>query len=474
MSAQSTPNEALRRLHRSLDERWRPEDVAVQVDELLDVAPDEHLILRRATVAGQRAFWSSMSADFQRPQNMSRQLSVAEQLFGKKIDFLPDDLVQIENWINRAGDLIGKERGFNDFKFDRLPKEARKLRGIDISRRQYNKRFRLAVRLEHKARTLSKEQFKRSLTLASKTRLAARISWEDFSCDLNTACFTAYYAARCNLRSVFTNTAQVRPYDEICEMLMARCQRDSERTNWWAIAHVLPVKEVLQHLDDELKGVLLADFFKLMDDAARFLAELEQQNALSEDMIVRRGNDSTTWNLTAGAWNKLRAGWFSLMYELGMVEAVESMCPGKVLRLMAADVTMWHRLSGGDVHSDTAVWKELPRPWRVLSGDAECPRSLVVQVCERHGLDPVKSGWSAPQPGRTVEKFTPTPELVHGVEVASPLLASVLRKCGVFSGKSIKDTIPKTTLDEIRIRHRCQQHQRRQEREGTQNDSPAV
>ena len=122
-----------------------------------------------------------------------------------------------------SGTRHRQEFGQNDFKHDRLPKSDRKKAGIDISRRQYNKRFRLAVRLEKKARKLRREQFKRALTLASKTRLAAHITWEDFSADLTTACFIAYYVARCNLRSLFTNTPQARPYDEICDVLMQLC-----------------------------------------------------------------------------------------------------------------------------------------------------------------------------------------------------------------------------------------------------------
>jgi hypothetical protein len=44
------------------------------------------------------------------------------------------------------------------------------------------------------------------------------------------------------------------------------------------------------------------------------------------------------------------------------------MCPGKVLRLMAADVAWWHRQSGGGLHQDTAVWKELPLAVGGVSG----------------------------------------------------------------------------------------------------------
>ena len=94
---------------------------------------------------------------------------------------------------------------------------------------------------------------------------------------------------------------------------------------------------------------MLAEYFNLMNEAAQFLKELWAGNEFNEDMVVRKGNDSTTWNVAAGAWNKLRDGWFSLMYALGLLDAVEQMCPGKVLRLIAADVAYWHRMSGGGV-----------------------------------------------------------------------------------------------------------------------------
>jgi hypothetical protein len=106
--------------------------------------------------------------------------------------------------------------------------------------------------------------------------------------------------------------------------------------------------------------------------------------------------------------------------------------------LMAADVAAWHRSSGGGLEPDTQVWNELPPPWEVLSGAATCTREHVEEVCRRHGVDPVKKGWVAPPPERRVEKFAPTPELVHGVAVAGPELAAVLRKAGWFSGKPIR------------------------------------
>lgn len=105
----------------------------------------------------------------------------------------------------------------------------------------------------------------------------------------------------------------------------------------------------------------------------------------------------------------------------------------------------------------------MPSCSTLIDLEASRPTSLVENVCWRYGLDPVKSGWSAPRPGRHIERFTPTPELVHGVVVGSPLLAAVFRQAGVFSGKAAQGTVPQATVDEIRSRHRLQQEQRRQE-----------
>jgi len=142
----------LRDLHRSLDERWRPEDVAQKIVAILDLSDVERKTVELAAKAGRENFYFTMSRDFHRPCGMSRQLKVATELFGRSVNFTPDDVAQIEAWIKESEQIIGKTFGKNDFKHDRLPKSERKKAGIDISRRQYNKRFRLAVRLEKKAR----------------------------------------------------------------------------------------------------------------------------------------------------------------------------------------------------------------------------------------------------------------------------------------------------------------------------------
>jgi hypothetical protein len=154
-------------------------------------------------------------------------------------------------------------------------------------------------------------------------------------------------------------------------------------------------------------------------------------------MIVRKGNDSSTWNALAGAWNKGRDYWLALMQSLGHDMAFERFMPGKVLRLMAADVAHWHQTSGSDLHGDTAVWAALPKPWDVMDGVAACTRAQIAQVCQINAVDPEKTGWTSARPRTTIDTWMPTPELVHGVTVNHPELAYWLRKVGVFSGQEI-------------------------------------
>ena len=255
--------------------------------------------------------------------------------------------------------------------------------------------------------------------------------------DLDTVCFVAYYAARCNVRSLFTAGAQARPYDQICEVLFNRLL-DNDTTNWWAVALIHPVQEVLVHLSDDQKGKLLGRWYRILQDIASILEQAwSRSNIDKTTMIVRRGNDSSTWNVTAGAWNQARHAWIELVHALGMSELLDDICLGKVLRLMAADVAYMHKTYGsGGLEPDTAVWNDLPLPWEVLRGEAVCTRMHVMDVCVKHGVDAQAKGWIAPRP-KHVAEFTPTPELVHGIVVTNPDLAPQLRKGKAFSGKNI-------------------------------------
>lgn len=428
----------LRDLYESLDRRLRPEEVAALVRAVLPhpTAGEARWLHRVARHAFAPSF---MSADFRRVVGMERQLGRAATFVPQAV---PDglDLLRIERFIRTFESAIGMAPGRSDFKYDRLNREQRAAAGLGgISRRRYNKLFRLAGRLNAKRAKISLELEKRSFTQMSKSRLASRIRYEDFVADASTACFVAYYAARCNLRTIFTNQAQDRPFDELCNLLLQRLHRAPDQTRWLPVAMVYPDPVVLQHLTDQEKGELMGYWYQALTRLAQLLSDVWFRSRINRrTMIVHRGNDSSTWNVLAGAWNKARDAWINLLYDLGAEPVLEAQCPGKVLRLMAADVAWWHQATGGGLDRDTAVWSEVPLPWEVFQGAASCTRAEVESACARHGLNPIASGWTGPKPPAKIQAFRPTPELVHGVVVASPKLAQILRKAGVFSGQSAR------------------------------------
>ncbi|MEV8532110.1 hypothetical protein [Streptomyces sp. NPDC051211] len=438
----------LRELHASLGLRKRPEDVAQLIQNLFAARkavldPATATALEKAAEHSLHRLWhgyTSMLEDFARPVGAQRQLTRAATLFAGVPD-LPadagDDPAAIESVIRRAGEEIHRQYGENDFGLDRLNRAERAEAGIgEISKRQYNKRFRLLRRMEAKLARLVHEQRRREVTITGKGAFAHTLPYDLFAADPDTAAFIAYLTARTHMRSIFTNGKQRRPYDEVADALFQRLRAAPEQTSWYAVAHVHPTAEVLGHLSDEDLVRLLVRWNRFLREVAELLEDAWNRCRLErETMIVRPGNDSSTWNQAAQSWGTARAHWFALLTELGQEEILDRLCPGKVPRLMAADVAYWHRMSGGGLHPDTHVWAELPLPWEVLRGEKDCPRSLVEAVCARHGVDPVAGGWTAPRPAAEAVRFSRTPELVHGVAVADPLMASALRSAGVFSGR---------------------------------------
>ncbi|MEU5036233.1 hypothetical protein AB0G48_19095 [Streptomyces rubiginosohelvolus] len=443
-----TIEQLLRELHASLTLRKRPEDVARLIQDLYaaqgtDLDTATKAALAKAAEHSLRNLWhgyTSMREEFARPVGAQRQLARAANLFMNVPD-LPDnagdDPAQIEEVIRRAGEEIGRSYGQNDFGMDRLNRTERTAAGLgEISKRQYNKRFRLLRRMEAKLARLIHEQRRRELAITGKGALAHVLPYELFATDPDTAAFIAYVTARGYMRSVFTNGRQRQVYDEVAEALFQRLRNRPEGARWYAVAHVHPTAEVLAQVSDQDLTQLLVRWNGFLRQAAGLLEDAWNRHPLERDtMIVRRGDDSSTWNQAAQAWNTARAHWFALLTELGQDEILDRICPGKVSRLMAADVAYWHRMSGGGLHPDTYVWADLPLPWEVLRGEKDCPRSLVEAACVRHRVDPIAGAWTAPRPAAEAVVFRRTPELVHGVAVADPLMASALRSAGVFSGK---------------------------------------
>ncbi|MDN3691603.1 hypothetical protein QWZ06_04725 [Chryseobacterium tructae] len=432
----------IEQLYQTLDQRRRPEDVAEMIVELMR----SHLAIHELATLSKAANrslknsiygYTSMLETFGKAVGAEKQIKKAIEIF--KIDEKENSgyhsVEAIEKFLHEVSPLIHKEVGENNFKSDRLNKDLRKLAGLDISKRNYNKKWRLLKRIEIRLQKFIHESKKIELQKIAKHGLSHTISFEDFSKDLNTACFIAYFNARSNLRSTFTNQSQERPFDEICEMLFNRCMKDSNNTHWEAISYLYSDAQVLQHLNDEQKGKLLGKWTAILNEISDYLEELWNENDIyRKTMAVKKGNDSTTWNNTAGAWNKARDNWMNLIYALGLECILDDICFGKVMRLMAADVIAWHLSSGGKIDPNTEVWNIVPLPWEVFQERAFCNKEMIVKACQEAGIDPEKSGWIAPRI-HGVSEFKPTPELVHGVTVSNPFLAKVLRQNKYFSGK---------------------------------------
>lgn len=437
--------EAYRDLYRGLLRREMPETVARRLEQIPELAQHNKTAKLLHRVAQARPEHSSMGEGWFEPVALDTQIETALGLFAEWIErhHNAPDIVrpaerapdQIRRFIEFLSRSIEKGPGRNSFRHDRFDREGRKAAGLELSNHAYNKRFRFLARMEEHLAVYEKELRFLSYRIAGKSGLVDKVIFEDFSANPWSAAFVAYYAARKKRRSIFTNWRQEKPYDRLADHLFRRCLEVPDG-NWFAIAHIFPEPNVLERLSDEQKGKLIGHWLVLLRDLSDELRRLWARSEIDlHDMIVKRGDDSSSWNLAAQGWNAARSGWMSLLASLGQAAMLEHFCPGKVLRLMAGDVAAWHRTSGGEVHPDTRVWRDLPFPWEVMAGAAVCTQEMVAGICRRVGIDPVKAGWIEAQVSRRVEEATPTPELVHGVAVASPELATLLRRLGYFSGK---------------------------------------
>ncbi len=393
-------------LYQTLTQRRRPEDVAEILLPILQehLTPGEQNTLNKAAMGSLRHNpwqFSSMSEEFALPVGAAKQARKAAELFDYP---LPDSLTaatsdftapeQVMDLLQELNPRLVKTTGQHNYKTDRLDRAAREKAGLGgLSRRRYNKQFRALRHLEAKIERLMAASHQRELHMTSKSGFAHKLSYEEFASDVFSAAFISYFTARSNLRSEFTIGGQQRAYDEVADMLFRRCRNGQQpsvlrrlltgepkapaptTTNWWAIAQVYPEQEVLMRLTDEQKGQLLGRWTALLLELAGYLQKIWSANTFRrETMIVKQGDDSSTWNIAAGTWNKARDNWINLLYSLGMEELLDTKCPGKVLRLMAADVVYWHQQAGGTLDPNTIVWEALPLPWEVLQDTAICTK----------------------------------------------------------------------------------------------------
>lgn len=437
-------------LYASLAKREPPETIAEYLSTHPVIGADHEVakLLERRTYRhrwrGRNSpYQSSMPEMWFEPVAPRRQIAIARQLFADilgasddpRAAITPDerDPETMEGFVAFLGEWMGMTPGRSSFKHHR-PERAVRRGTTGLGKKAFNKRFRFLNRFADHLDTYRRECRYVSWRIVGKSGLVEGIQRAEFDADIWSAAFVAYYASRCRRRSAFTFGQQERPFDDLCALLLERAK--ASETNWLLIARVLPDAKVIAQLDDRDVGRLLGEWLQLLRDLSEELERLWREGDIALDtMIVRRGNDSSRWNLAAQAYNRARTGWLAMQTGLGGDMMLDYFLPGKVLRLMAGDVAWGHSTFGGGLHPDTKVWGDLPFPWEVLRGTASCGRADIEAVCQRHGLDPVKSGWGAARVSTDAVDWRPTPELVHGVEVASPDFGRFLRKMGAFSGK---------------------------------------
>ncbi|WP_144123639.1 hypothetical protein [Catellatospora sichuanensis] len=360
-----------------------------------------------------------------RPARMTRPIGTVTHTFGSW------KFTRRRTPAGRRGDTGGHAD-----KRARMDAATRRTRLPGVPVRAYRRAVRAVLHLQQRTTVLAVERDREAAIAFGKTRLAYLIAEDDFTACPRTAAFVAYYVARLGMRTHFTNKSQKRPMDTLAEQLLKAalaaptCRPD-------VLAFVITRRSVLDRLDDEQCGRLLAVYYEQLVACARTLRAAYDENRDPMHMVVRRGDDSSSWNAASRAFNQARAGWLNLTATLGYDDVVEAACPGKVPALVASDVAYWHTITGGDQHIDIRVWAELPLPWDVVLGDDDCPADLVRETCRAYGVDPERQGWTTAYRQDFLELPAPAPDLVHGVEVGSPLLAGLLRDLGVFSGQAM-------------------------------------
>ncbi|HEX8866933.1 MAG TPA: hypothetical protein VF821_14845, partial [Lentzea sp.] len=218
--------DALDRLYDSLDARLRPEEVAALVLEAQPSLTDREreIVQYAATRASRRHGFSRLSADHTRPVGAARQVTAARFLFGVDggaVDV--DDPISVLEFAAAVGSEIDWDPARTDFLTDRLNREARSDAGIELSKRQYNRRFRMLRRLSAKASRMERGRKTRSATLVAAAGFVGAIDRDRFRADPDAACFIAYSTTLRELRREFVLASRENPFDQVASSLFARC-----------------------------------------------------------------------------------------------------------------------------------------------------------------------------------------------------------------------------------------------------------
>ncbi len=150
-------------LYKSLNERRRPEDIAEIIRKLIgsDLNAHERQILERAAryaLVRKSIAYTSMPEHFRVIVGAQKQVNTANTLFHfqpmAELDYCKTD--DINPLLQQIEATLFKKVGHNDFVQDRLNKNERDHRQLQLSKRQYNKKWRLAKRIEKSNRRFKK------------------------------------------------------------------------------------------------------------------------------------------------------------------------------------------------------------------------------------------------------------------------------------------------------------------------------
>ncbi len=441
-------DENIIKLHASLTSREQPEWVASTILRAVpDLTPAERKVIGKAARWAERNPWygSMMPNGWEQPPSPAPTAAYVQRAFTGISDTAPsdpEDLEAVGAWRDQLVDIIGWTPGVAGA----LNRADLHQRDLSISMRRWRRAWHALDVLDGKLRTVRRMQLRARFARSARSGLAATITLQEVQDDPGAAAFCAYIAAKRNLRRGFDVRGRPNSYDEVADVLFKRL---GDSTDWWMVARVHPTAETVERLDQTQRGQLISAYWDDMRAAAELCAQINQDHPINRSsMIVDRGDDSDTWNLAAGAFNTARLRWLTVLEVTGQQALCQVLLPPKLMRLMAADLIYWHSLVGNNsTHPDVRVAADLPAAWDVMAGRAECTISDIVAACERHGVDPA-AGWTGPiKPGQ-LGQFEPTPELVHGIAVGDPILASMLRRAHAFSGKPLRlEHLPEADFD---------------------------
>lgn len=460
--------DALRQLHVGLSGRPAPQDVARTILQLPTDGLPERARVQLEDLGRARSVYKGDT--FPEHDGLQRPAASAAALVGRVTEALrveplwaPDgqDPNALRAWVDEALAILGfadrepqethctpppagkarspwssarsprsDKHGHADFR-ERLNSSARDPR---VPRRLYRHAVRAVLHLQQRAEVFAACRDLEYVTRFAKSRLAADVKFEDFVSDVPTALFVAYYTSRLTMRTMFTMT-QVRPMDELAEQLLSWAV-ESDTCRYDVLAHVLTRQSILDQLTDRQLDELATKYWSILKVASRCLERAWDPHRDRTEMVVRQGDDSTTWNLASRAFDQARTGLLNL--QLAGVEDTfggSDSLPGKVPALVASDIAAAHALGGRLQHGDVTVWAELPLPWEVVLYGVCCPAALVEQTCETYAVDP-RVGWTRPYRQEQLETTDAAPNLVHGVAVNDPTIAAALNEFDFFGGPS--------------------------------------